>query len=68
LTATPPRCNGRKFPITVQESSVSELSFTVWGTSAGPGCRDLTIELKPVADKVLEGTVESLGTIRLVRR
>lgn len=61
-------CKSRKAPVTVQESNATALAFTVWGKTAGPGCEDLTVELKPVADNVLEGTVESVGSIKLVRR
>jgi hypothetical protein len=61
-------CKGSKFPVTVQQSNASGLAFTVWGDAVAPSCANLTVELKPVADKLFEGTVESVGTIRLVRR
>jgi hypothetical protein len=61
-------CKSRKFPVTVQESNGSKLAFTVWGATIEPGCKDLTIELKPTTENVLDGTVESVGTIKLVRR
>jgi hypothetical protein len=61
-------CNGKKAPVTVQETNALRLAFTVWGKTTGPQCNDLTIEMKPVAENVFEGTVESVGTIRLTRR
>ena len=61
-------CNGKKAPVTVQETNDSRLAFTVWGKTTGPQCEDLTVELKPSADGVFEGTVVSVGTIKLVRR
>ena len=61
-------CNSKKVPVTVQASNDHELSFTVWGTSIAPGCKDLTIETRPVAENTFEGTVVDVGTIRIVRR
>ncbi len=61
-------CSGTKFPVTVQTSNDTNLDFTVWGSAVGPGCRDLTIELKSTGKDVFEGTVEPAGTIKLVRR
>ena len=61
-------CQGRRFPVTVQQSNASGLAFTVWGDAVAPTCANLTIELKPIADTLFEGTVESVGTIKLVRR
>lgn len=61
-------CNTKRAPITVQETNASRLAFTVWGKTTGPQCSDLTIELKPAAGDVFEGTVEAVGTIKLTRR
>lgn len=61
-------CKGRQFPVTVQQSNASGLAFTVWGDSVAPACANLIVELKPVAEKRFEGTVEPGGTLRLVRR
>ena len=61
-------CAGKKLPITVQESTAEALHFTVWGAQISPKCADLTIELKAVGKDVFEGTVRSVGTIRVTKR
>jgi hypothetical protein len=61
-------CRQRKFPITVQNSTQSELAFTVWGSAVAPNCPDLTITTRAADQNAFEGTVESVGTIRLTRR
>jgi len=66
-TAGKAACKARKVPVTVQETNATRLAFTVWGRTTGPQCDDLTVELKPVAPGVFEGTVESVGTIKLTR-
>ncbi|CAN5364277.1 hypothetical protein BH11PSE9_BH11PSE9_29460 [soil metagenome] len=60
-------CNGSKFPVTVQTSNESRFEFTVWGSMVSSACKDLTIELEPTGKDVFEGTVASVGTIRLAR-
>ena len=54
-------CGGRKMPLTVQSSTRSLLAFTVWGDGDSPACPTLSILVKPVDAKTLEGTFE-LGT------
>ena len=66
--ATGSACAGKKLPITVQESTATALDFTVWATQLSPKCANLTIETKPVGKGVFEGTVASVGTIRMTRR
>jgi hypothetical protein len=61
-------CAGKKLPITVQVSTAAALDFTVWGAQVSPKCADLTIEAKSVGKDVFEGTVKSVGTIRITRR
>lgn len=61
-------CNAKRAPVTVQETNATRLAFTVWGKTTGAPCSDLTIELKPAAAGSFEGTVESVGTIKLTRR
>ncbi|MET0322350.1 MAG: hypothetical protein ABW069_16645 [Duganella sp.] len=61
-------CSGKKFPITVQRSLPERMEFTVWGSSVAPACPDLTVLLKPVDAKTLEGTVNESTTIRIVKR
>ena len=61
-------CAGKKLPITVQVSTAEALDFTVWGIQVSPKCVDLTIELKSVGKDVFEGTVQSVGTIRVTKR
>ena len=60
-------CIGKKFPVTVQVSQAAALEFTAWGAQVSPACPDLTVVLKPVSEKVLEGTLSSGETIRLTR-
>jgi len=66
--ATGTACAGKSLPITVQESTAEALDFTVWATQLSPKCANLTIETKPAGKDVFEGTVESVGTIRMTRR
>jgi hypothetical protein len=66
--ATGGACAGKKLPITLQTSTAGALDFTVWGAHVSPKCANLTIEAKSVGKDVFEGTVESVGTIRVTRR
>jgi hypothetical protein len=66
--ATGVACAGKKLPITVQESTATALAFTVWGSQLSTKCANLTIEVKSAGKDVFEGTVESVGTIRMTRR
>jgi hypothetical protein len=66
--ATGSACAGKKLPITVQASTAGALDFTVWGSQISAKCANLTIEAKSVAKDVFEGTVESVGTIRMTKR
>jgi len=51
-------CGGKKIPLTVQSSKLAHLAFTVWGENIAPGCPTLSILVKPVNPKVLEGRYE----------
>ena len=66
--ATGSACAGKKLPITVQASTAGALDFTVWGSQVSPKCANLTIETQSVGNDRFEGTVESVGTIRITRR
>jgi hypothetical protein len=66
--ATGSACAGKKLPITVQASTAGALEFTVWGSQISPKCANLTIETRSVGADIFEGTVESVGTIRVTRR
>jgi hypothetical protein len=66
--ATHSACAGKKLPITVQASTAAALDFTVWGSQVSAKCADLTVEAKSIGEDVFEGTVESVGTIRITRR
>lgn len=48
-------CDGKKVPLTVQKSTQSQLAFTVWGTKVGPDCPNISILVKPVNTRTLEG-------------
>jgi len=61
-------CRGKKFPITVQVSQRAKLAFTVWGSAVSPTCPDLSVELKPVDAKTLEGTIGNDQRVLLTRR
>ena len=65
-------CGATSRPVTVQLSQKEGFAFTVFGTHVSPQCQDLTVYLKHVDGKTLEGTVESKAfageqKIRLVR-
>ena len=51
-------CGAKKIPLTVQSSKLSHLEFTVWGENISPGCPTLSVLVKPVNAKVLEGRYE----------
>jgi hypothetical protein len=65
-------CGAKSRPVTVQLSQKEGFAFTVFGTHVSPQCQDLTVYVKHVDAKTLEGTVESKAfageqKIRLVR-
>ena len=65
-------CGATSRPVTVQLSQKEGFAFTVFGTHVSPQCQDLTVYVKHVDGKTLEGTVESKAfageqKIRLVR-
>lgn len=60
-------CPAKKFPVTVQVSQAASLEFTAWGSQISPACPDISVTLRPVSDKLLEGTVGTGETIKLSR-
>src|SRR6476620_8435188 len=65
-------CGSKSRPVTVQLSQKEGFAFTVFGADVSPQCQDLTVYVKHVDGKTLEGTVESKAfageqKIRLVR-
>lgn len=60
-------CPAKKFPITVQVSQAAALEFMAWGSQISPACPDLSVTLRPVNDKLLEGTVGTGEAIKLSR-
>lgn len=61
-------CGGKKFPITVQQSTASALQFTAWGSSLKPACPDLTVDVKSVDASNLEGTIAPDKAVRFSRK
>ena len=51
-------CGGRKIPLSVQSSKLAHLALTAWGESVRPGCPTLSIFVKPVSGKLLEGSYD----------
>ena len=49
---------GKKMPLTVQSSTREQLAFTVFGDSVSLRCPTLTILVKPVDDKTMQGSVD----------
>ncbi len=60
-------CAGKTYAITIQRSWTTQLEFMVWGSSTAPDCPDLRVQLKPVDERTLEGTIGAAGTLRLTR-
>jgi hypothetical protein len=52
-------CGGKKMPLTVQNSTRSLLAFTAFGDGLPSPCPTLTILVKPLDQKSLEGTVDT---------
>ncbi|WP_077037983.1 hypothetical protein [Pelomonas sp. KK5] len=61
-------CIGRKLPVTVQVSQAATLEFTAWGAQIATACPDLNMVLRPVSEKVLEGSLSTGETVTLTRR
>ncbi len=60
-------CDGKKFPVTVQESNVAQLEFTAWGSSVSPECPDISVTVRPANGNVLEGILATGESIKLLR-
>lgn len=61
-------CVGKKFPVTVQVSQAATLEFTAWGAQISKACPDLNMVLRPLSDKVLEGSLSTGESVTLTRR
>jgi hypothetical protein len=61
-------CGGKKFEITVQQTTASAFQFTAWGSSLKPACPDLTVEVKSVDAANLKGTIAPDKAVRLSRK
>lgn len=66
--ARPKACHGKKLPVTVQNSQARELEFTAWGSSASKACPDISMTVRPVSAKLLEGTLATGEAVTLTRR
>jgi hypothetical protein len=64
----PKVCSGKEFPVTVAHSEDTELEFTAFGSSASPECPDITLELRPVNSNLLEGTMSTGESVKLLRQ
>ena len=51
-------CGDKKVPVTIQASTRKLLAFTVWGDVVSAACPTLTVTLRPVNDKRLEGPAD----------
>ena len=60
-------CRGKAMPITIQHSTASVLEFTAWGSTISRACPDVSLSLKPLDARLLEGTSESGSKVRMVR-
>ncbi|MES2957043.1 MAG: hypothetical protein V4792_02595 [Pseudomonadota bacterium] len=61
-------CRGKKFPVTVQVSQATQLEFMAWGSSVSPACPDISLTVRPVSPKVLEGRTATGEPVRLTRQ
>jgi hypothetical protein len=52
-------CGSKKLPVTVQSSTRSLLALTAFGDVVSPTCPTLTVVVKPIDAKALEGTVDT---------
>ena len=51
-------CGDKKVPVTIQASTPKLLAFTVWGDVVSAACPTLTVTLRPVNEKRLEGPAD----------
>jgi hypothetical protein len=52
-------CGSKKLPITVQASTRSLLALTAFGDVVSPNCPTLTVVVRPIDARALEGTVDT---------
>jgi hypothetical protein len=60
-------CVNREFPVTVQNSSPSELTFNIEASKTIQGCTDRTVTVKLVDDKNLDGKFSDGTAVTLTR-
>ena len=61
-------CKGKEFPVTVAHNEDTELEFTAFGSSVSPKCPDITVEVRPVNSNLLEGTLSTGESVKLLRQ
>ena len=61
-------CNGKEFPVTVEDNDNAVLEFTVFGSSVSPKCPDIAVVVHPVNSNLLEGTLATGEAIKLLRQ
>jgi hypothetical protein len=61
-------CVGREYPITVQNATIDELTFTVNRAATLAGCKDSTYTFKRVDEKTLKGELADGRAISLTRK
>jgi len=61
-------CDGKEFPVTVAHNEDTELEFTAFGSSVSPECPDITVEVRPVSSNLLEGTLSTGESVKLLRQ
>ena len=60
-------CVGREYPITVQNASADELTFTVNRAKTLTGCKDSTYTFKKTDDKTMKGELSEGRVASLIR-
>lgn len=61
-------CAGLNMPIAVARATASEFEFSINGSKMLTGCSDVTVTLKRIDDKTLEGQNSNGRKITLVRQ
>jgi hypothetical protein len=61
-------CLGIDYPVTVTQDSGESLHLSVQASKALTGCRDLSVNLKRVDDRTLQGLIDDVRKVTLKRR
>ena len=61
-------CLGRDYPIAVIAESAESVDLAVRGSQALTGCSDLSVKLKRIDDKTLEGLIDDTRKVTLKRQ